>query len=179
MKKIGKRERLVRNGAVAKLPEKPLSRRRTGRQNSAEFRARVKGARRPERFAERDERSEHGPPLPRSFAPTLKERQKIKIDKTCTTLWSQMRGLMFSKKKTLLFAFKKEKRIAIHNWFVFFPINLIFLDKTRKIIEIKSNVRPFTFYTSKTKAVYLIETPEAIKVNVGDKIDMTINMTGR
>lgn len=89
--------------------------------------------------------------------------KKIKIEKICITPLSQARGLICSKKKTLFFIFKKEKRIALHNIGVWYPINLIFLNKKMKVIETKINFRPFSFYTSKKKANYLIETPYMLK----------------
>ena len=42
-------------------------------------------------------------------------------------------------------------------FFVFFPINVLFLDKNKQIIEIKKNFRPFTTYKSKNKANYVVE----------------------
>ena len=97
--------------------------------------------------------------------------RKIKIDKVCSTPWSQARGLMFSKKKTLLFVFKEERYIAIHNLFVFFPITLIFLDKERKVVEIKS-LQPFSFTRARHKAKYVIETPYRINVALNQKIEL-------
>lgn len=76
---------------------------------------------------------------------------------------------MFSKKKNLLFVFDKEQKIALHNFFVFYPINLVFLDKNKNVIEIKKNFKPFTFYTSKKKARYLLETPFDVNYKTGDK----------
>ena len=84
---------------------------------------------------------------------------KISVDKTCVTSLSQALGLMFSRKKTLLFAFKTPQRPLIHNCFVFFPIDLIFLDKDHNIAEIKSNLKPWHFYRAKALAYHLIETP--------------------
>ena len=77
---------------------------------------------------------------------------------------------MFSKKKQLLFVFNKEQRISLHNCFVFYPINLIFFDKNKKVIEIKKNFMPFSFYKSKNKAMYLLESPFKIKYQIGDKL---------
>ena len=77
--------------------------------------------------------------------------------KTYTGIWGKARGLMFSKRKNIMFVFDKEQIISLHMWFVFFPIDVIFLDKNRKVVEIKENFRPFTFYKSKKKAKYVIE----------------------
>ncbi len=90
--------------------------------------------------------------------------------KICNSLWSKARGLMFSSKKNLVFVFDKEKRISLHMLFVFFPIDVLFLDKNKKIVEIKKNFRPFNFYTSKEKAKYVIELVEDSNYKIGEKI---------
>lgn len=69
------------------------------------------------------------------------------------------KGLMFSiKPKTLIFHFEKPRKVSLHMLFVFFPIDLMFLDKNKKVIELKENFLPFSFYTSEKKCKYLIET---------------------
>jgi len=80
----------------------------------------------------------------------------------CKNIFSKALGLMFSKPKTLIFIFKREKIISLHMFFVFFPIDVLFLDKNKKIVEIKENFKPFTFYTPKNKALYIIELPRGI-----------------
>ena len=50
-------------------------------------------------------------------------------------------------------------------FFVFFSIDLIFLDKDNKVIEIKRNFRPWTIYFPKTKFSYLVE----VKAGTVDK----------
>jgi uncharacterized protein len=82
---------------------------------------------------------------------------KIKVDKIAKSFFSQSLGLMFQRKKDLLMVFEKEQIVPLHNWFVFYPIDLVFLDKNKKVVEIKHNFKPFTFYTSKKKAKYLLE----------------------
>lgn len=91
--------------------------------------------------------------------------------------FSKSLGLMFSKKikdKGLIFEFEKEKPHSIHMLFVFFPIDILFLDEKKKAVEIKENLRPFSFYTSKRPAKYFIELPEGIikktKTSVKDLI---------
>lgn len=71
--------------------------------------------------------------------------------------WGKARGLMFSKKKNLMFVFNKETIIPLHNFFVFFPIDVLFLDKNKKIVEIKKNFKPFSYYKPKNKAKYVVE----------------------
>jgi uncharacterized membrane protein (UPF0127 family) len=65
--------------------------------------------------------------------------------KVCTPL-QKISGLMFKKRKKaepLLFKFRKQTRMAIHSYFVFFPFTAVWYNKN-KIIEVKK-VNPFTF----------------------------------
>lgn len=71
-------------------------------------------------------------------------------------------GLMFRTRKTcpLLFEFKKDVRIAIHSFFVFFPFKAIWLDENNEIIEQKL-VKPFTLSVRPKKPFRkLIEIPQ-------------------
>jgi|SRR3989344_3936923 len=89
---------------------------------------------------------------------------------------SQSLGLMFSKKqnKSLIFRFSREKMISLHMFFVFYPIDVIFLDKNKIVVDKKESFRPFTFYKSRKKAMYAIELPDGAirktKTKTGDKI---------
>lgn len=84
---------------------------------------------------------------------------------------------MFSKKsdKVLIFIFDKEKIIPLHNFFVFYPIDVLFLNKNKNVVEIKETFKPFTFYTPKNKAKYVIELPQGAikqsKTELNDKIE--------
>ena len=70
-------------------------------------------------------------------------------------------GLMFRRKikNQYIFTFKKESIIPLHMWFVFTPIDVLFLDEKKRIVEIKENFKPFQFYNPKNKAKYIIELP--------------------
>ncbi|MBI2106191.1 DUF192 domain-containing protein [Candidatus Woesearchaeota archaeon] len=70
---------------------------------------------------------------------------------------SKFRGLMFSKKRNLIFDLNN-KREVIHGFFVFFPIQLYFLDESFKVLE-KEILKPFRIYIPKVKAKYLVEIP--------------------
>ena len=106
-------------------------------------------------------------------------KNKIIADnaKFCDGIFSKFIGLMFTKnhKKALIFKFKKEKIIALHMLFVFYPIDVLFLNKDRFVVDKKENFKPFTFYKSKKKAMYAIELPNGIlkktKTKIGDKIE--------
>lgn len=94
--------------------------------------------------------------------------------KICKTSLSKAKGLMFSRKKKdkgLIFAFKKERLVSLHMFFVFYPIDVLFLDNNKKVVEIKRSFKPFTFYTPRNKAKYLIELLDCRNTRINDKID--------
>lgn len=85
---------------------------------------------------------------------------------------------MFRKKlhkNALIFIFHKGKIIPLHMLFVFHPIDVLYIDKDKKVVEIKENLKPFSFYTPKNKAVYIIELPagtiKKTKTKPGDRIE--------
>ncbi len=93
----------------------------------------------------------------------------------CKTDLSKAIGLMFSrKKKTLIFIFNKEKLISLHMFFVFYPIDVLFLDKNKKVVQLKENFKPFRILIAKKPAKYIIELPDntikRTKTKVGDTI---------
>jgi len=95
--------------------------------------------------------------------------------KICNNIFSKSLGLMFSRKqKTLIFIFNKEKINPLHMYFVFYPIDVLFLDKSKIIVEMKENFAPFSFYNPKNKSKYIIELPKNIirktKTELGDRI---------
>jgi hypothetical protein len=81
--------------------------------------------------------------------------------KYCRSFLSKATGFMFSKSsnKTLIFIFDKEKKCSIHMFFVFFAIDVLFLNKKRTVVEMKENLKPFTIYIPKKKLKYIIELP--------------------
>ena len=89
---------------------------------------------------------------------------------------SKFIGLMFSKKQNrgLIFRFNKEKIISLHMFFVFYPIDVLFVDKNKIVVDKKENFKPFTFYKPRKKAMYVIELPNKVikksKTELGDKI---------
>lgn len=97
--------------------------------------------------------------------------------KILTSILEKATGLMFHKKIIdigYVFVFNRPMRIDLHMFFVFFPIDLLFLDKDKKVIEIKEGFKPFTLYYSKKKAYYVVELPNGkvkeSKTNIMDKI---------
>ena len=91
--------------------------------------------------------------------------------------FSKFIGLMFSRRhdKALIFRFNREKIISLHMFFVFYPIDALFLDKNKIVVDKKENFMPFTFYKSRKRAMYALELPNGVikktKTNIGDKIN--------
>ena len=104
----------------------------------------------------------------------IKNGNKVisKKEKYCYNLFSQGLGLMFSPKKNLVMVFKKEKKISLHNFFVFYPIDVLILDSSKKIVEIKRNFKPFTFWNSKEKGKYIVELSFPGEYQEGDQLNI-------
>lgn len=94
----------------------------------------------------------------------------------CDSFISRMLGLMFSRKpRALLMAFPTMQRIGIHMMFVFFPIDVVWLDGKRRVVALKRDLRSFSAITPEERAQFVIELPvgtiEKGRVGVGDHID--------
>ncbi|MBW3003672.1 DUF192 domain-containing protein [Candidatus Woesearchaeota archaeon] len=92
--------------------------------------------------------------------------------KICRSQFSKFLGLMFSRKKdlALVFVFGKDSIVPLHMLFVFYSIDVLFLNKDKEIIEIKSNFKPFSFYTPKKPARFVIELPAGQEYKLGDRV---------
>ena len=94
----------------------------------------------------------------------------------CDGFFSKLIGLMFSvkQKRALIFRFGREMFISLHMFFVFYPIDVLFLDENKIVVDKKENFKPFAFYKSGKKAMYAVEMPNGIlkktKTGIGDKI---------
>lgn len=97
----------------------------------------------------------------------------------CNSFFKKGTGLMFKVKKDIIntawiFSFKNSRRVSVTMMFVFFPIDIIFLDKNNKIIELKENFKPFTNYTSNQYINSFIELEQGIvkkyNLTLGKKI---------
>lgn len=91
------------------------------------------------------------------------KKKKITTDVVfCKNMLSQGSGLMFRTKnsvedKAWVFVFKKSRQVSLTMFCVFFPIDVLFLDSKKKIIEVKENFKSFGYYNAKTNAKYVIE----------------------
>ena len=93
------------------------------------------------------------------------------------SIFSQFMGLRFKKKsfcknKGFIFPLNKSVPILIDMFFVSFPIDLIFLDKNNKVIEIKKSFRPWQSYRPKTRPNKLIELLSGHNIKLNDKLEI-------
>jgi uncharacterized membrane protein (UPF0127 family) len=98
---------------------------------------------------------------------TIAETEKI-----CRSFFSKLKGLMFTAKcrVPLIFVNKKNEKTAIHMLFVFYPIDIAWLDENKKIVKIET-LYPFRF-SHGAAARYIIETPAGkMQSNVGDTLE--------
>jgi len=70
----------------------------------------------------------------------------------------------------------RETYDSIHMLFVRFPIDVVFLDSERRIVDLKANLRPWLGTAfPKSRFRYAIELPagaiEKFRLNIGDKLD--------
>lgn len=111
----------------------------------------------------------------------LRCNNKIVIKKTkiANTFFKRAKGLMFSLQKNfnyaLIFDLQRSTVVgaSIHMFFVFFPINIIYLNEKKEVVDIKKNLKPFQIYNTSKKTRYIIELPidlDIKKVNIKDKI---------
>tara|TARA_B100000315_G_C14484955_1_gene544732 strand:- start:463 stop:726 length:264 start_codon:yes stop_codon:yes gene_type:complete len=84
---------------------------------------------------------------------------------------------MFTKKltdKALIFTFNKEKKHSLHMFFVFYPIDVLWLDSKKQVVDLKENFKPFSIATPKNPATFIIELPQntinTTKTELGDTI---------
>ena len=93
----------------------------------------------------------------------------------CSSYLSKTFGLIFRRFTTLVFIHKKEITITLHMFFVFYPIDVILLNKDKRVVELKSNFKPFTIWMPKEKSKYIIELRNNIirerHIEIGDSIE--------
>ncbi|MBI4144288.1 DUF192 domain-containing protein [Candidatus Woesearchaeota archaeon] len=90
----------------------------------------------------------------------MSNKEHAKNMRVCKTFLSKTLGLMFQKPKPLLMVFEKPKIVALHSFFVFGTIDVYFLNEKKEVME-KTRMKPFSLYTPKNKAKYILELPKA------------------
>jgi uncharacterized membrane protein (UPF0127 family) len=99
----------------------------------------------------------------------------------CDTFWKRGRGLMFRralpKGDAYLFVERRESvaQAAIHMFFVFQPIAVLWLDRDRRVVD-RVLARPFRpYYAPSSPAQYYIEGHPSLleRVSPGDQLELS------
>lgn len=108
-----------------------------------------------------------------------KNRKIISSHRIADNVFSRAKGLMFSREKNfdygLIFDLERETKIgaSIHMFFVFFPINVVFLDSKKKIVDVKLGLKPWQMTKPRDKCRYVIEFPTKYDrkfFSIGDRL---------
>jgi len=83
------------------------------------------------------------------------------------TRWKRFRGLMLcSKPREMLFIFDRPGRHSFHTWFMRFPIDFVFLDDRRRVVDVREGVRPWHTVRPASPAKYVLELPAGTAKNI-------------
>jgi hypothetical protein len=115
--------------------------------------------------------------MPKMIKNKTKKTTLTRKKAICSSFFCKLTGLMFKtslKDKSLIFVFNRIKPISVHMLFVFFTIDLLFLDTSKKVVFLKKNFLPFTFLMP-VNAKYVIECPKGTinksKTSLNDLIE--------
>ena len=95
-------------------------------------------------------------------------------------MFSKFKGLMFTlklkNKQGIIIPLKKERisQAAIHMLFVFYNIDVLWLDNDYKIVDLRRNLKPFTFAKPRNRAKYIVELPadSTSNINIGTRLQI-------
>lgn len=100
---------------------------------------------------------------------SVKADKKIYEAEIAQSFFEHLKGLMFSRRKNILFVLGQEKIFGIHSFFVFFPFDAIYLDEKKKVVDVVRGIIPFTAYVENRKpAKYLLELTEKNDLKTGE-----------
>ncbi|MGZ7117666.1 MAG: DUF192 domain-containing protein [Methanobacterium sp.] len=114
----------------------------------------------------------------------ISKKTEIGESEIADTFFSRLRGMMFKSKleRGLILKLPNTRSrggSAIHMFFVRFPLDIIFTDGDKKVIDTVS-IDPWKMYTPKKPARYVIEmekgTIEESKTKIGDKLDFVCKL---
>lgn len=114
----------------------------------------------------------------------MRYQRKVKLANKviiADNFFSRARGLMFRKEKkdtAMVLSFKKPGRYSIHMFFVLFPIDVLWLDEKKRIMQMNEHVVPWTPCVSpKTKISYIVELSSGTLKNIKIKNSMVLKFS--
>ena len=100
----------------------------------------------------------------------------------CTSFRSKLLGLMFTRRqyRALVLEFPSDRLVPLHMFFVFYPIDVAWLDAAGRIVEMKRDFRPFTLCFPRKRARFVAELPAGYLrsrgLEAGDALDISIDL---
>lgn len=99
------------------------------------------------------------------------------------SFWARFRGLMFRRNfgdgKALIFEIPEGREFGVHTFFVFFPIDLVYLDENMKVIDIKSELGSWSTYKPEVEGGFLVEFPAGVVEKHGVEISHELEFEGK
>ena len=95
--------------------------------------------------------------------------------KYASTAIERLRGLMFTRELVGMDGLLLEPCNSIHNCFVFFSLDVIFLDKNNKVVKVIRDFKPWRFSWIYLKARKVIEIPAGKLIegiDIGDELEV-------
>ena len=94
---------------------------------------------------------------------------------------SQALGLMFRKSpECMIFLFQSPRIVRMHMMFVFFPIDIIALDGSGKVVALVERLLPWRLWNPGVRASAVVELPQgtisSTKTQVGDQIKLRFSL---
>ena len=95
--------------------------------------------------------------------------------KHARTAFERLRGLMFTRKLVDYDGLLLEPCNSIHNCFVFFALDVIFVDKDNQVVKVLRNFKPWRFSWIYFRARKVIEIPAGNLIDdilIGDQLEV-------
>ncbi len=110
---------------------------------------------------------------------TIKKGSKrIENVDVASGLLDKVLGLMFRNPGRLLMKFSREGRYSIWMPFMRFSLDLVFIDKSKRIVDIKKNVKPISLnpktwkvYFPKRKCLFVLEVEGGLTKKLNLKVE--------
>ncbi len=113
----------------------------------------------------------------------IENNEKIENVEYSESITRNTKGLMFQNTGRLLMRFIKEGKFSIWMPFMRFSLDLIFIDKNKRITDIRYNIQPidifkpktWSIYRPKEKSLYVLEIESGLSkeknLSIGDKLN--------
>ena len=101
-----------------------------------------------------------------------KNKQISEKTKICESFFSKAIGFMFNFSKEYDSMILKSKNTSIHMLFVFFPLQIAWLNSELEIVEVKKAYPFMPYLSSKKQSSYILELKQERNLKIGEKINV-------